>query len=101
MVFDISIYDRFSYSLSKMRSHRNSMPRVTERTINPVHLAYMRHHIEGKIQCASPNVFDLCVFQLWVNLDHLTLQNFRAAANSVWILWEERRPPAKDHTVIP
>ena len=66
----------------------------------PSSLPGVGHDVESEVERASPDVVDLGVAELRINLDHSAPQNFRALPNSLVRLREKRRPPAEKHAAI-
>src|SRR2546430_2286971 len=97
---------RLSSPSSRLGSYRapvqicHAVSRETERVINPIHLAGMRHGVKAKVQRSAPGVFDAEIAQLRIDLDHIASQNFCAALDCVAGLWKECGPASEQHAII-
>src|SRR5918993_4094785 len=69
--------------------------------MNPVHFAGVRHPVEGEVQGAAPDVLNLYILELWIDLNHLAPENLGAALHCAGCLREEGGAPTEDHSLIP
>src|SRR5258707_6935903 len=65
-----------------------------------VELAGVGHYVEGEIEGAAPDVFDLCVAQLGVDGEHAAAEDFSAAADGVAGFGEEGCASAEEHAAV-
>src|SRR5882757_2351227 len=65
-----------------------------------IELAGVGHYVEGEIEGAAPDVFDLCVAQLRVDGDHAAAEDFGAAADGGAGFGEEGGASAEEHAAV-
>src|ERR1700691_6261419 len=76
------------------------MTRITDGVVHTVKLSRVRHDVEGEVERASPNVVDLDVAELGINVDHAATQDLCALAHGPVSLRKECGAPAKQHAAI-
>src|SRR5688572_17477155 len=101
MAVKVSVQNGVSHCLAEVGCHGHTMPRITERIIQAICFAHMRHHIEREVQRSAPGVFHHGVLQLRKDLDHLAPQDRRAETHSGSGLREKSRPTAEYHASVP
>src|SRR6266849_4017771 len=73
---------------------------VAEREMQAVELAGVGHDVEGEVERAAPDVFDLGVAELRIDAEHAAAKNFGAAANGVGGFGEKCCAAAKEHAAV-
>src|SRR6185295_8590935 len=92
--------NQLSHLLTLPRGHCHAMTRVSERVVDSVDLACVRHDVKGEVERSAPNKFDFCIPKLRIHLDHPASQKLGAPADRILALRKEGRSPTKQHSVI-
>src|SRR5438094_3856042 len=86
--------------LPLIRRHGDTMPRIPDGEVHAIHLPGMRHDVEGEVERASPDIVDLGVAQLRIDIDHAPPQNLCALSYRLIALWKERGATTEQHSAI-
>src|SRR5690349_3329756 len=73
---------------------------ISNSIVEAIHLARVRHDVEGEVQRAAPGVSHFGITQLRVNADHAAAQYFGAAANGVSRLRKEGGAASEEHAIV-